>query len=589
MPTSVLPALDLLAKVKDPVADDALLAAVPHLEGDALTATVDLLISRANTTALVHLLRCRHNQPKSLDPLLVGRTKALYPALSRALVESEVEDRLGAVSLIAAASDIRCADLLTEALRHACARTNEAATEALVVMSERVLSAPPQIADDVRQFRDDASRLGDAVCNALDAWDHHHQPGVLQLALRVISMTQAHLARVSEETGTPLSHALHRAIEKAADPRIAEAVVWALGIPRLRAAAAHAISRTQDTEFIGALLKSAWLVELPAVRHGCRAIRKADWSEEWLTALAALDASAVAAALSFVSATGGRVDAKVDLFRRLLADSSSAIRLAAFWQTIGAASETPALHMLQALATRSGEEIARLARLACFRSDHSAAPDQTVSATTACAPHALRRALRDPNPVERVRALALIEQTQSEGLFKEDILRLLRDEAPAVRSAAVSLLATLPVTNPSYLLRHSLNDTDARVQANAVEVADTLHLRDLSPLIAGQMGAPDARLRANAVKFCAQEGLHEAGEQLIAMLESPAAAHRRSAIWVVERLQLLSLQPRIERLAATDRDAAVKKAALRVVQRFALGKRKDSPAVNRSPSAALGA
>jgi HEAT repeat protein len=191
--------------------------------------------------------------------------------------------------------------------------------------------------------------------------------------------------------------------------------------------------------------------------------------------------------------------------------------------------------------------------------------------------------------VERVRALALIEQTQSEGLFKEDILRLLRDEAPAVRSAAVSLLATLPVTNPSYLLRHSLNDTDARVQANAVEVADTLHLRDLSPLIAGQMGAPDARLRANAVKFCAQEGLHEAGEQLIAMLESPAAAHRRSAIWVVERLQLLSLQPRIERLAATDRDAAVKKAALRVVQRFALGKRKDSPAVNRSPSAALGA
>jgi hypothetical protein len=382
-------------------------------------------------------------------------------------------------------------------------------------------------------------------------------------------MMSEFISQAAAQTGTPLAHALQKAIEDASDEGTSGTVVRCLAVPELRAAAAQAITRASDTAFITGILRSAWLIADPQVRHGCLLIRKNKWEAQWPQALAKLSAPEMATAVDFLIATGGSIEGKVELLRQMFASSGSA-RRAAFWQAIQNSQDPPAGQLLESIAVRDDEELAAIARLECARKSGSWASlhEATDQAGSPVAADHIRGGLGDPNPLQRVRSLAAIESMPAAARFKDDVLRLLRDHSPAVRSAAVGLIPKLAVTNPTYLIRQSLGDADPRVQANAVEVAERLHLADLLPIITPLMKANDARLRANAVKFCAQEGVHEAGEVLIAMLESPFAEQRRSALWVADRLHLLSLGPRIESLATSETEEAVRRYAIEIGRRF---------------------
>ena len=58
----------------------------------------------------------------------------------------------------------------------------------------------------------------------------------------------------------------------------------------------------------------------------------------------------------------------------------------------------------------------------------------------------------------------------------------------------------------------------------------------------------------------------EAGDALLDMLEDSSDSHRLSAIWVVERVGLKSLAPRMAMLSRDDPDERIRRRAASVIQ-----------------------
>ncbi|MCH7813497.1 MAG: HEAT repeat domain-containing protein, partial [Planctomycetes bacterium] len=73
-------------------------------------------------------------------------------------------------------------------------------------------------------------------------------------------------------------------------------------------------------------------------------------------------------------------------------------------------------------------------------------------------------------------------------------------------------------------------------------------------------------VRATAVAALLKMQLPEAGETLLDMLESPQQPQRISALWVIERLNLVSLMDRLIALADHDPDLQVRRRAARVLE-----------------------
>ena len=126
------------------------------------------------------------------------------------------------------------------------------------------------------------------------------------------------------------------------------------------------------------------------------------------------------------------------------------------------------------------------------------------------------------------------------------------------------MLAKLPGPTTSRILRAAADDQDERVQANAIEALEVLDSEDRRRCTEPKLESPNSRVRANAVKSLLRAELHQAGEILLDMLEDSSPAHRLSALWVVERLELRAVAGRLLDISQNDPDQRVKRRAARV-------------------------
>jgi HEAT repeat protein len=127
----------------------------------------------------------------------------------------------------------------------------------------------------------------------------------------------------------------------------------------------------------------------------------------------------------------------------------------------------------------------------------------TLSRIPALQPHTLaviRSTLRDPSPPVREQAAYLLGQ-HAVVAAAGDIERLLGDEAPVVRKAAVATLARLPGVTWEPAARAALGDDDEGVVFRALcllKDAHTLRGDDVERLLR----SPDPRLRRRALWAC---------------------------------------------------------------------------------------
>ncbi|MFH1108970.1 MAG: HEAT repeat domain-containing protein [Planctomycetota bacterium] len=597
------PALALLAGERNRAADAALLEALPDLESHARSAAVEILVRRAHAPTLAALVLRFGDYDEDLKSVVSRRIGGLHAATRAAIVSPTVEDRAGAIELIRDSGEGKLAYLLADAVRSTCRRTRELAAGALHGMTARMLdrlNTQPS-PTDASVVNAQADGLAEAIRTAVQRWELHFQPKVLEAALWMAERVEAAVLEKLREPQSKIVHVLSEMIEGASDPRLAGAVLRALAVPPLRPAAARAITHARNPLFIRALARRCWLLADREIEHGCRWVYEGPWVDDWLGEVRELADSETAGVVRFLGAIGGPQEKRMERFRTLLDTRGDEVRRAVLWQVIDDP-DKPATDLLTMIAARTGDEIAEIAARECRRR-HRETPARPgicgqgiaeghVRAANAFAAFfegfdrltpvertKLAAELKDgvadlaghirarcvsASPIERCRAVRVAKVLGVLDEIAQEVQQLAHDGEAVVRSTAVGVLSDLPGPTTTRILRDAVNDPDARVQANAVEALDRLNVEDRLPYIKAKLSSPHSRVRANAVRALLRVELREAGEVLLDMLEDPSQAHRLSALWVIERMRLRSVLHRIVELSHSDPDERVRQRAQRV-------------------------
>lgn len=206
---------------------------------------------------------------------------------------------------------------------------------------------------------------------------------------------------------------------------------------------------------------------------------------------------------------------------------------------------------LQALvSTRSGELEGVLGRIAPERRPE--AVRLLWEAAGAAAMPLLRSALVDPTPAVRIAVLEVLRGTAEPGAMEAATTALTADSAPAVREAAVRLLADAPPAHRIAPLTRALLDPDPAVRTTAVELLAAGGGRDAAAPLLRALSDPDEGVRRAAVRHVA--ALPDEDLPLVwSALLTASPEHREQIVAVMERTapdRLARLA--IERVAAPE-------------------------------------
>lgn len=585
-------------------ADAALVEALPRLEPFAQAAAIEILVQRANPPFLAEVVGRFNDYTDALQRLILAHVSGLSAGVRIALSTATFQHRAGAIETIVRGEAGRLAYLLADALRSQCRRTRELAATGLNRMTghllDRLEAAPP--AAQLVELNALASYLAETLGIAVRRWESHLQPAVLQAALWLGGRVEPEILGKLRERRTKIAHALIDLLQGSSDTRLAGFILRALAVPELRSAAAQSISRASNRAFLRALLTESWLLADAEIERGCRRLRDGRWVQDAVDELLDLEGPVVACAVRFLASIGGQPDRRIKLLGELLGAGHDDVRRAVVWQLVCDESNA-ATDLLTAVAARPGDVGTRIAarelrrRRGGVASEATTAESTTTTTAELAVQHAfdrywngfddlslnerarasdvirsrvpqvdilLRAKMASADPLNRARALRVAKNLGLVKDLEESIYRSTSAPEPIVRSLAVSMLADLPGPTTERLLRTAVNDPDERVQANAIEVLDQLNTAGRINLTRKKLESSNSRVRANAVKSLLRVELRQAGAALLDMLDAPSAAHRLSALWVIERVGLPAMLTLVNEMSSSDPDKRVRMRAKRV-------------------------
>lgn len=605
-----------LAEDSNPAVEAALVEATPHFTAPEAAAALDLLIDRDAVNALAELIGMQRSLNGDVQAAFVGRTPRMRKALARAINATLSTQRVGAIELIASAGAYEDAYLLADALRVNCPRTRSSGAEALRRMVFRHLQARGDAAsDDQREvLHRNESFLREALQRALRTWAVHLQVVALRAALWMHDQIWADLCQALDDPRTHVAVAVNNILADNTDPLLAGAVVRALTVSRLARCAARAISETRSSHYLKAVFAQGEHFEDGEVIKGLRKVLLEQWQHECLEAFRGLNPSTAATAVRVINATGSPKGEKLALYRRLIEDGDATIRgQVVEFLVQDRSEETTALLSLMAHSceTELADKIVAHTRqqpVAGTRTATAAPPDTVDDKTRSL--HAafeacwngfdaasdderrillgqLRRAGGDPGPLlrsalaaplaaDRARALRLIRAMQCAPPYQDQIFQRARDTDPLVRSLAVAVLPEIGGASATRILRSLLNDPDPRVQANAIESLGRMRDNHGLELAGDKLASRHARVRANAIKALLSMELASAGETLLDMLADDSSAHRLSALWVVERMDIRAVIDQVTKICLSDPDVRLRRRAARVLEALGASARSSS-------------
>ena len=369
-------ALALLEGVRNTAADEALVAALPELTGESHRRALDLLVLRRNDLALRDLVGRFRIVGGTTQEGLVARVRDLFSPVRMAATSEDFDDRAGAIELIVRSGTAELAYLMADALRGSCPKTRAVAAAGLHYMVDQALSRTEAPAGALRASHE-LDLLAEALRTGVAAWEIHHQPKVIEAALWMSDRLMPAILAGLDNPRARLSGVLCDLVKTARDTRRARFVVSALGLPALCQAAADAIGRARDPDYIRALLAEGWLLDDAEVRRGCRWIRGADWLHTNSDSLLALSEKEAHEAVRLLIASGGSREAKSARFRELLDSGDDHLRTAIVWHLVqdsGVGSD----ELLKTAAQRGSGVAARIASRELHRRRIDAKPAEAV-------------------------------------------------------------------------------------------------------------------------------------------------------------------------------------------------------------------
>ncbi len=620
---------DILLGSNDAAADQALVAAAPELDAPLQREAVRVLLSRGREAGLEALPGVYDRLTGEAKDAIVAHTARLFGALRATIRNSNIRTRLNTLDIIRCSGNIRLAYLLAHAthdnapqvrteaavaLRDLAGRHGQNYAETVATLRDaagadaKIVSAA---AATLGLLRDERRYLIDALAEAVNCYESHFRPEVLEAAMLYADELEDKLFKRPTAKRGKLIETMHGILASSSLPRFAPFIYVALCYQELSRPILSILSTSRDCELFAQLIRLQWLTRDPGIRKSLAAIRSLPWLEDGMDAAFGLpdDAAAMAPAwlLNLGLPSGQKVAA---LLNFLLLDNPAANR-AAVWALVKI--DTPASTLALQSATEHEEEAVRKAaeREIAFRARRDSLivrrprkdrPDewtnvldrasiseefedlwqhferlQPVQAATA-GHHAanyvpgftaqLQVKLRSPQAGDRLRALRLLQALNTGEQFKNEVFALANDPWPPLRAAAMAVLGRLDDVTSRRILERGANDADPGVQTAAIEALDQMNAPRRLELCLPKLESDHADVRAAAVRALLKLRVPKAAVGLIGMLRDRRAEHRCSALWIIDQMRLDNLTPRVLELAATENDPRIARIANHVARRL---------------------
>ena len=601
------PALCAVADDRNLATDAALAEALPLLDEQLQREVWDLLVRRGHEPTLAAIVARFGSFNCTLQSLIVARAESLLGPVRLSMENSDTTTLAGAIAIIAHSGYGPLIYLLADAMRSPDGRTRRLAGAALSRICMRVVDCAEVdgSAENGGLTHDPTvDHVGKALCRAVHYWEIHRQRKIMKSALWFPSRTMNAIRKKLDEPRSQVARVLTEILAEAADPRLAEFTVRALGETNLQSAAATAIAESTNPRFIRALLDHTWLLLDQGIARGLRRLRRINWIDDRPELLGHVGDRDAERIVTWIATGGGSQRQKMDRFGELLRLEKSTLAEAVLRQLIRDAS-SESTEMLGKIAGRFSGDCGTLCRQELRRRGSSTAaggevdtrpnaPDggvQTLFSTfwdrfdqggtdelrstrkallrhRAALPRLLRARLAYGDPAARRRTLRVMAELGLTKELDEIVYRSAHDPDPMVRGCAMYLLGQLPGRAGARILRQAVNDPDARVQANAIEALDLLDWPERTAVTAPKLRSAHHRVRANAIKSLLRTESVEAGDALLDMLDHTSGSHRLSAVWVVESVRLKSLSTRMKLLSREDPDDRVRRRAASTLERL---------------------
>lgn len=593
-------ALDMLSNESNTAADAAMAEAIVYLDGPVKEKMFRMLLSRKHTPSLARVVGQFHDADESIKLFILEHVHELTEAVRGAIDLDKFTDRTSAIELIVQSNKGCLVGFLVDALQSRCPRTSKLAAAALNIITAQLLQQLKHSSNEqeTANLIDLENHLAEALKRSIRIWDKHKQPQAMEAAMWCSHRLHGAFQTKLRDPRSNISSTLNKILKESVNPGIAGFVLCALSMPTIRAAAAKAIGEAQDFSFIQAIVRHGELLKNNEIKQGCQWIRQCRWFEHSLDDLLKLDKKDAVRAVRLLSAMGSSAQKKSVILRELMQLDDHAWPMAVL-EHLQRDTSRETNEMLTLMAVRCSNKVAQFATNELRRrygamdsTSNSVSTNERDSLDRYCNDYnrlsieqrnslihemkrntdgtlrTLRAKLVTGHPIDRARALQLTQQLDVVRELSEQIYRLTHDLDPLIRSLAVAMLSKLPSTTTRRILKTAIADADDRVRANAVEVMDQLRDPDRKQYIEPMLKSEDHRVRANAVVSLLKLGQRKAGDTLIHMLEDSSRSHRLSGLWVIDRLNIEAMSPRVEHMMLNDADSRIRLLAKRIKEQF---------------------
>jgi len=560
------------------------------------------------------------------DPELLVDLATLWadlpPEARDSLVESGLRDPIGIADRLSAAEapgpDAGAAFAARALVHPAMSRQHALALAARLSTHLRAGATPAWVLDELTRATRDRSRvalLDDPITIALEHFPtHRHEPTLLG-ALRIAADPGPRLRAWLRNADDPAHFALRSAVRRLPMPSFVDLAMPLLGAPALAPIAAARIATLPDHESAPVLSQGHRL----RIRARAEAIRRAGGTPS-LTPMPNHPVEARRGSLSWIGSSSSSPVARCALLGARLTDADPAVRLGAV-RGLCALPPTPGTdRALVDFALDASEPVARRACAALTtvasarrkesltqavrtltRSPHASVRARALRAEAALgytetatglrswtSPIGARKALRadrarviadltaqltSATVPERLDAIRLIDRLQIARECCATLLGALGDADPRIVASVIRVVARTGDSEARLAVIRALGHADDRVRANALE---ELHRTPgpstiPAPPIEAFTHDPVPRIRANAVHALLRGSSATTPtrtEILKAMLTDERASHRRSGLWVVERLAVLPLAPMVAEIVRNEKEPQVRHRAIRCGKRL---------------------
>lgn len=629
--TARLAILDIMADIDGDSPDRTLLSALTVTTPLRQAEIVKLILDRAQPIGLQGLPPLLAKLEPAARRLIIEHSDRLFSALRTCARSSNAQTRQNAMEIISESGDARLAYLAAHAIHDGSPRIRAHAATTLLRLSRRQLedtrrviaTLDPANGQDAASLRELAATLHgvasrrdyvvNALGEALEHYESHHRPEVVEAAMPYALDLEPSLLRQSTIKRGKLSHAIEEILSDRLLPEHAPFVYVAMAFPELRRKVCAILGRCRDNAFFCEFIRWHWVSRDPNIRKHLAAIRQLAWLNDGFDTAFNLPLDVAAAAPSWLLPLGIPVGQKISLLLNLLILDDVAANRAAVWALTRIESPDCTTAM-QGLLDHDNEEVRRVTRIELDRRDrgrHRTSVPRSLKArpedwatllqsagiaeefesiwqnferldaglARKAGPKALKfitnfamrlqTKLLSKSPADRLRAMRIVRMLSLGANFEKDVYTATNDGDVEIRSTAIATLGQIEGETTRRILERAVADETPEVRTAAIESIEALKLINAREIVEPLTDSEDADVRAAATRCLLRQRVPEAARSLMKMLLDPRPDHRCAALWVVDQLRLYTLEPRIRSIADADPDSRIARIAEHVSKRLA--------------------